>query len=151
MDKNIAGLKLRETDEYERLVMFFAENGLEFDGDEEVDTDIVRCYKMTDDDDTLIGAAVLALREGRYIIDGIAVDPKYRNLKIGDTMLARAVSDVSELGGDGLYIVARAPDFFRKNGFKAIEPEAAPNFFECRYCPQYNVTCHLEIMKLEIN
>ena len=98
MDRDIAGLKLRETDEYERLVMFFAENGLEFDGDEEVDTDIVRCYKMTDDDDTLIGAAVLALREGRYIIDGIAVDPKYRNLKIGDTMLARAVSDVSELG-----------------------------------------------------
>ena len=127
MDRDIAGLKLRETDEYERLVMFFAENGLEFVGDEEVDTDIVRCYKMTDDDDTLIGAAVLALREGRYIIDGIAVDPKYRNLKIGDTMLARAVSDVSELGGDGLYIVARAPDFFRKNGFKAIEPEAAPN------------------------
>ena len=52
MDRDIAGLKLRETDEYERLVMFFAENGLEFDGDEEVDTDIVRCYKMTDDDNT---------------------------------------------------------------------------------------------------
>ena len=30
MDRDIAGLKLRETDEYERLVMFFAENGLEF-------------------------------------------------------------------------------------------------------------------------
>ena len=33
--------KIQSTDEYERLVKFFVENELEFDGDEEVDTDIV--------------------------------------------------------------------------------------------------------------
>lgn len=31
---------IRTTNEYERLVQFFVKNGLEFDGDEEVDTDI---------------------------------------------------------------------------------------------------------------
>ena len=40
-------LIMKETDEYERLVKFFVENELEFDGDEEVDTDIVKCYKVT--------------------------------------------------------------------------------------------------------
>ena len=34
-------LILRQTDAYEKLVQFFVENELEFDGDEEVDTDIV--------------------------------------------------------------------------------------------------------------
>ena len=29
---------IKSTDEYERLVKFFVENQLEFDGDEEVDT-----------------------------------------------------------------------------------------------------------------
>ena len=36
------GLMLYATDEYDRLVEFFVKNQLEFDGDEEVDTDIVR-------------------------------------------------------------------------------------------------------------
>ena len=46
---------LKETDEYEKLVRFFVENKLEFDGDEEVDTDIVNCYEVTDKDGQLIG------------------------------------------------------------------------------------------------
>ena len=37
---------MRTTNEYERLVQFFVKNGLEFDGDEEVDTDIIKCWKM---------------------------------------------------------------------------------------------------------
>ena len=38
---------IKSTDEYERLVKFFVENQLEFDGDEEVDTDILKCWKVT--------------------------------------------------------------------------------------------------------
>lgn len=37
---------IKSTDEYERLVKFFVENQLEFDGDEEVDTDILKCWKL---------------------------------------------------------------------------------------------------------
>ena len=141
---------LKETDEYEKLVRFFVENKLEFDGDEEVDTDIVNCYEVTDKDGQLIGAAVLAEREGRFIIDGIAVDGKYRKRKIGEMLLEKIKEQVGKLGGRELYLVARAPGFFRKNGFKTIDPAEAPNFFECKYCPQYNVTCHPEVMKLEL-
>lgn len=141
---------IRQTDEYERLVRFFVENDLEFDGDEEVDTDIVKCYQMTDDADNLIGGVVIALREGRYIIDGIAVDSAYRKKKVGDILLKKAVSQIKELGGKSVYLVARAPGFFRKYGFTTIAPEHAPNFFECKSCPQYGVSCHPEVMKLEI-
>ena len=49
-------LRMKQTDEYERLVKFFVEQGLEFNGDEEVDTDIIRCYKVTHgNEDHLVG------------------------------------------------------------------------------------------------
>lgn len=139
------------TDEYERLVKFFVENQLEFDGDEEVDTDIVRCYKIEGEENKLIGAAVLALREERFIVDGIAVNPEYRAEGIGRMLLQKLVDDVRKLGGKELYLVARAPGFFRANGFIGINPDDAPNFFECKYCPQYGVSCHPEVMKLNVD
>ncbi len=144
-------MTMRETKDYEKLVKFFVENRLEFDGDEEVDTDIIKCFEIVHgNDEHLTGAAVLAKREGQYIIDGIAVDAPYRKLKVGKILLNKVVETVRELGGDALYLVARAPEFFRKNGFKTINEDEAPNFFECRYCPQYLVDCHPEVMKLEI-
>ncbi len=144
-------LILRETKDYEKLVRFFVENELEFDGDEEVDTDIEKCFEVVHGpEEALVGAAVLAKREGRYIIDGIAVDPLYRKMKVGNVLLKKVISQVRELGGDALFLVARAPGFFRACGFETIDPDSAPNFFECKYCPQYQVSCHPEVMKLEI-
>ena len=143
-------LMMKETDEYERLVKFFVENQLEFDGDEEVDTDIIKCYKVTHGDDYLVGAVVLAKREGQYIIDGIAVEKLYRKMKVGQILLKKVIEEVKKLGGDSLYLVARAPEFFMKYGFVTVNPDEAPNFFECKYCPQYQVDCHPEVLKLEI-
>ncbi len=144
-------LKMRTTEDYEKLVKFFVENQLEFDGDEEVDTDIVRCFEVVHgEEEHLAAAAVLAKREGRYIIDGIAVEEPYRKLKLGKILLDKVIETVKEMNGDAIYLVARAPGFFRKNGFTEVNPDRAPNFFECKYCPQYQVSCHPEVMKLEI-
>ena len=93
-------LHIAETDEYEMLVDFFVKNELEFDGDEEVDTDIIKCFKVTDEDGNLAGGAVLAKREGEYIIDGIAVDEKYRNGKIGEMMLGQVIEEVKARNGN---------------------------------------------------
>ena len=141
---------MRSTDEYERLVRFFVENQLEFDGDEEVDTDIVKCWKITQGDDYLVAGCVLAKREEEYIIDGMAVDKVMRKTGMGKILVDKVISEVKKLGGERIYLVARAPGFFRKLGFEAIDPSEAPNFFECKQCPQYQVSCHPEVMKLEI-
>jgi len=143
-------LRMQETNEYDRLVQFFVENQLEFDGDEEVDTDIIKCYKVTHGDDHLVGAAVLAEREGQYIIDGIAVEKIYRKMKVGEILLKKVIGEVKKREGKSLYLVARAPEFFKKYGFVTVNPEEAPNFFECKYCPQYQVDCFPEVLKLEI-
>lgn len=156
---------LRSTDEYDRLVKFFVENRLEFDGDEEVDTDILKCWKITQADtedlkhikaeakkgeDYLVAGCVLALREGKYIIDGIAVDQTMRKFGLGKMLINKAKEEVISRGGDAIYLVARAPEFFKRLGFEIIPADNAPNFFECKYCPQYGKECHPEIMKLDL-
>ena len=142
--------KMQSTDEYERLVKFFVENELEFDGDEEVDTDIIHCWKMTHTDDVLIGGCVLAMRQGKYIIDGIAVTKLFRKFGLGKIMLKKAINEVKKLGGNELYLVARAPEFFRNYGFETVDANDAPLFFECAQCPQYQKTCFPEIMRLRV-
>ncbi|MBQ1390603.1 MAG: GNAT family N-acetyltransferase, partial [Firmicutes bacterium] len=93
-------MRLTETEDYERLVRFFVENELEYDGDEEVDTDILKCFQMTDEEGRLLGAACLARREERYIIDGIAVDAAHRKQKIGEALLEAVIREVRSRGGD---------------------------------------------------
>jgi N-acetylglutamate synthase-like GNAT family acetyltransferase len=142
--------EIKVTDEYERLVKFFVENELEFDGDEEVDTDIVKCWKI-EEGNHLVAGCVLAKRQGKFIIDGIAVDEPFRKFGLGKNLMDIAVEEIKNLGGSSLFLVARAPGFFRTLGFNQVDPSQAPIFFECAQCPQYQKTCHPEIMKLEID
>ena len=143
---------INETDEYEKLVSFFIENELEFTEEdaEEVPTDLVKCWQITDEDDNLLGAFVLAKREGEFICDGIAIDKELRGTGLGTKLLRLGLEETIKLGGTRMYLVARAPEFFRKNGFVTVPREEAPNFFECLTCDQYGVSCHPEVMVKEL-
>ena len=144
--------QINETEEYEKLVSFFIENELEFTEEdaEEVPTDLVKCWQITDEDGTLAGAFVLAKREGEFICDGIAIDEELRGTGLGTKLLRLGLEETIKLGGTRMYLVARAPEFFRKNGFVTVPREEAPNFFECLTCPQYGVSCHPEVMRIEL-
>lgn len=141
---------IKETDEYELLVSLFMKNELEFSEEEPVPTDLVKCWKA-EQDGVLIGGCALALREGRYIIDGIAVEPEYRKSEVGKKLLQTALAEIRERGGKELYLVARAPGFFARQGFLTVERKDAPTFFECFTCPQYQKTCFPEVMKLSLD
>lgn len=155
------------TGDYERLVPFFVANDLEFPDEEdyEVPTDLVQCWKVTEgaqpepDEDSaeyktdrhrLIGGFVLAERQGEFIVDGIAVDPEYRKENLGKALLDLGIAETRKRGGKRIFLVARAPGFFRKSGFVTVPREEAPNFFECLTCPQYGVDCHPEVMRLDL-
>ena len=162
-DKNFV---IAETDDYERLVPFFVENDLEFPEEDDIETptDLVQCWKVTEreePDETsekyeseksrLIGGFVLAKRQGEFIVDGIAVDPEYRKYHIGRALLDNGIEETLKRGGKRIFLVARAPGFFRKAGFVNVPREEAPNFFECLTCPQYGVDCHPEVMRLDLD
>ncbi len=143
---------IQETEDYEKLVPFFIKNELEFTEEdaEEVPTDLVKCWQVTDEAGRLVGAFVLALREGEYICDGIAIEEDLRGTGLGSLLLNKGLEETSSRGGERMFLVARAPEFFRRNGFVTVPREEAPNFFECLTCPQYGVSCHPEVMRIDI-
>jgi amino-acid N-acetyltransferase len=137
---------ISETTEYDELVDLFIRSDLEFSKEEPVSTDIIMGYKAVDGE-KLIGGCILAKREGEFIIDGIAVESDYGKTGVGSMLLEKAMEFARGLGGQDLFLVARAPEFFRKHNFQTIEREKGPLFFECYTCPQYNKTCFPEVMK----
>ncbi|MDR2089238.1 MAG: GNAT family N-acetyltransferase [Clostridiales Family XIII bacterium] len=157
-------IEISKTKAYDALVALFIRNGLEFSADEEVPTDIVKCWEAVARDAGIdagndasgesgarrIGGCVLALREGAFIIDGIAAEPEYRAHRLGTKLLALAVDETKARGGRELFLVARAPEFFRKQGFVTVSRDGAPTFFECFSCPQYNESCFPEVMRLTL-
>ena len=150
--KNHTDYIISETEDYEKLVPFFIENELEFTEEdaEEVPTDVVKCWQITDADGRLVGGFVLALREGEYICDGIAIDNSLRGTGLGSELLKLGLEETVKRGGDKTFLVARAPEFFRRNGFVTVPRQEAPNFFECLTCPQYGISCHPEVMRFDI-
>jgi N-acetylglutamate synthase-like GNAT family acetyltransferase len=142
-------INIRVTEDVAKLIPFFIEQELEFEENEEYgDDELVKCWEALDDDGTLVGGCVLALREGEFICDGIATAPALRGGGLGKELLELLIEEVRSRGGDTVYLVARAPGFFAKQGFDVIERKEAPEFFECFTCPQYNKTCFPEVMKL---
>lgn len=142
--------KISVTEDYEKLVPFFIENELEFSEEEPVPTDLVKCWEIIDGNDKLIGGFVLAKREGEFIVDGIAIDPAYRKYGLGSVLLDNGIEEALKRGAKRIYLVARAPGFFKTHGFETVAREDAPDFFECLTCPQYGVSCHPEVMKLQL-
>lgn len=139
------------TDEYDRLVEMFVQYDLEFSVDEPLPTDLVQCWKAEDENGRLISGCVLALRGGEYIIDGIATVPEYRKEKIAGKLLLLALEEAKRRGGELVYLVAKAPGFFRKHGFQTIDAEEVPLLFDCLSCPQFRKSCFPEVMKLGLD
>lgn len=141
------------TDESEinALNDFFEANDLEISEEEPVKTGIIKAWKVENTETKkLVAGICLASRQGEYIIDGIAVDSSLRGKRIGEKLLAFATDEVKKRGGTEIYLVARAPKFFEKEGFEIISGDGAPFFYECATCPQYKVDCFPEIMRIRL-
>ena len=149
--KDIVDIDYKAVSDERKLDRFFIENGLEYSDEHPVSTDRIKMWEATGSDGSLAGGLALAVRQGEYIIDGIAVDEKVRGRNVGGQLLSLAVSESQARGAKRIYLVARAPGFFRHFGFKTVERDEAPEFFECLTCPQYGISCHPEVMCLSLD
>lgn len=148
MEKNIP--EILTTDDHESLNAFYAANDLEITEDAPVSTDTLKSWTVYEGEPSVLAAAsTLAYRQNEYIIDGIAVDPAFRGREYGTALLDAVKAEVKSRGGSRIYLVARAPEFFRANGYETVKREDAPEFFECFGCEQYGVSCFPEVMKHE--
>lgn len=142
-------IRIYETDDMDSLNDFFEENLLEISEDEPVETSVIKAWRADDKNGNLVGGVCLAFREKEFIIDGIAVDTDLRGIGLGEKLLSLATDEVEKRSGNKIFLVAKAPEFFKTQGYVEVEPEAAPMFYECAGCDQYNVTCFPKVMKWE--
>ena len=144
-------VRLESTTEYDRIIEFAAAQGLEYDPEEKQDfSDIVGAWKITQPGDYIVGTIMLGYEEGPYVPHAVAVDPVLRKFGLGKVLVKKAMERARELGGDEVVLIGRAPEFYSKLGFTEIKPEDSPLEFECLTCPQYQVSCHPQIMKHDI-
>lgn len=144
-------VKISPIDEPRPVMELFQRSDLEIEDDEFVKRQFLKGYKAENQEGDVIGGCALTTVNGYYIINGIAVDPEYRKTQIASRMLEKTLGDAKALGADEIILVARAPGFFRKNGFiNMAEGEVPKGIFDCLVCPQYQKKCFPEIMKKKL-
>jgi amino-acid N-acetyltransferase len=121
----------------------FIREGLEV-GNEPVSSRFIRilAYKK---EDYLAGASLG--RRGEYlIVDSIAVDASLHGQGIGKRLMKELLHDLPY--DEDLYLMAKAPGFFKKLGFEDLAIEQCPPVFGCLDCEKQGVTCFPQAMVL---
>ena len=148
-------IQIKETGNYEELIPLFRASGLEIHVNEEQKPPaMITCWRADiqgEVDGAIAGGISIEERDGYYVIGDIAVREDLRDEDIGSVLLARAMEKIYELGGDEIYLVAKAPKFFEKFGFTYLTPEEAPEIFSCKSCEQLGAKCNPEFMKFEFD
>ena len=148
-------MKIKETGNYGELIPLFRASGLEIHVNEENQPeDMITCWRADiqgEINGDIAGGVSIEERGGCYVIGDIAVREDLRDEDIGSLLLARAMERIYELGGEEIYLVAKAPKFFEKFGFTYLTTEEAPEIFSCKTCDQLGVKCNPEFMKFEFD
>ena len=145
LQREITMITINESNRYAELINLFIENELEFsEEDKQIPNTLVKYWEALDGE-KLIGGCVLGMREGVYVLEGIATNEGYRKKSIGKQLLSEALAYLKTSGAKKLYLCARAPGFFKSQGFLAIDREDAPNF-GCINCDQFGIKCFPEVM-----
>lgn len=97
----------------------------------------------------IIGGVTLSYRLGCYILDYIGVTLEYRKQGIARKLFGKAVEELIRLGADKMYLVAKVPEFFIKQGAKfATDTKGLVD--ECKECELYNKSCNPKVMIYEV-
>ena len=101
------------------------------------------------EDDKMVSACTVSYRLGHYILDYIAVKVCKFNKGYGTRLIEKMLSWAKEKGIEDIYLVAKAPEFFKKTGAMYIEDDVG-YLDECRKCEYYNKYCSPKVMKYEV-
>ena len=143
---NTGEVRVIETGRYMELAPLFQEAGFEIHIEGDAPPAMITCWRAEDEAGHLLGGISIEHKGGEFVIGDIAVREDLRGCDIGTLLMQTALKRISEMGGERIYLVAKAPKFFEKFGFTYLTPEEAPDIFNCKTCDQLNVSCHPEFM-----
>ncbi len=131
---------------YTKMIPLYIAEGLEIDPNKTNLENLVTCLEIESDNDILIGGTTLIYNENEYVLKAIAIQKKWQRKNFGSILVNIVCNLVRNLGGKRLLLNAKAPEFYKKLGFKIIPRDIAPNISDCLNCPHYNI-CKPEIME----
>lgn len=143
---NTSEVKVIETGRYMELVPLFRESGLEIHIEGDAPPSMITCWRAEDMKGCLLGGISIEHKGGEFVIGDIAVREKLRGQDIGTLLMETAMKRIAAMGGERIYLVAKAPKFFERFGYTYLTPEEAPAIFNCKTCEQLGVSCQPEFM-----
>jgi|LSQX01.2.fsa_nt_gb GNAT superfamily N-acetyltransferase len=133
----IEDIRFITLDSDEDLHSLFIKGGLEV-GNEPIPSKFMRVLAFKEEEDYLAGAS-LGKRGEYLVVDSITVDERLRGRGIGQKLMKELLFDLPY--EKDLYLMAKAPDFFKKLGFELIPMEECPPVFGCLNCDRLGVNC----------
>lgn len=142
-ERKDSDLELRRTRDYEAVRRLALGSGLE-DGPF---TGVVAAFGFYSGD-SLVGCAALKQTDTTFCVEWLAVSEELRGQGCGTRLVAEVEREARARGAEKLWALARAPDFFKKIGFRMAKAgdEGGPTFGNCIRCPQYMKTCKPAIL-----
>ena len=134
-------MKLEKYDN-ESLINFYIENGLEFDENKKYFGINIRSFALVEKE-KVIGAVSISIYKGKSFIEALAVDKNYRNKKLGELLVKKAIEELEK----PIYTISKANEFYLKNGFVYSNEDLIDK--ECKNCREYNVTCFPKVVVYE--
>ncbi len=128
------------TDSHNSLISFYRDNGLEVSRDL-VKEDGATVSVLLQNDSKILAAATVSRRFGVYILDYIAVDNSFRKKDVGAEILGKILKEARLLGAEKVYLTAKAPEFFKSQGFSEGSPDGVDMNADCAGCPEYKNGC----------
>ncbi len=142
---------VQKTMDYKKLVSLFVTAGLEIHPEDPAPSGLVCCFELLDKDTgELIGASGLVHENELFIIRCVAVQERYRGNHYGKYLVQMALEEAKSMHAKEAWLTAKIPEFYKKLGFEIVARNDAPHISDCQNCPQFQTTCHSEIMKIQL-
>lgn len=125
------------------LHSLFIRGGLEV-GNEPIPSKFIRILALKEED--YLAGASLGIRGEYLVVDSIAVDERLRGRGIGKKLMKELLFDLPY--DKDLYLMAKAPGFFKSLGFEDLPLEQCPPVFGCLNCEKLGVDCFPQAMIL---
>lgn len=138
---------IRETDDYNKLVLLYEDNDLEIEIGEPPHGEIIKNFECVDENGRLLAGATLLNKSGICVLEYLAVAKDLHKSGIGKEMMQVILSALKDRREKELWLCAKVPEYYLKFGFDYVDDQDAPRISLCQSCENYLNGCYPKIMR----
>ena len=150
MQETIQTFRIETTGDFSAMQKLFYRNGLEVNVEDHEGRGVLGLWRAVDVvNGELLGGLKVEERCGELVLSCIAVEEAARKRDIGAALLDIALDFARERQAERLLLVAKAPSFFKKFGFYAVDMEEYRHITKCYACAQRGISCYPQVLRMD--